>query len=458
MNDTARLARLPLPLPDELSRPRLLERLNGRWHAPVTVIEAGAGFGKSTLLAQAVRANALEPRGIDVWHACTPGDIDGEVLGQAVLEALGVAGRYHDPAIQIADALAAYSPIDVCVLLDDAHEVRPGSSGGELLDRLVRRLPDNAHLVLAARHAPSVRLSRLRAADRLVEITQDDLLFTRSETATIANRLGRVPDEAISLGGWPALVRLALAVRPEVAIDFAQEEVLCNLSRDQRCALFALSNLGYADRERVGRVVGATVDLAHLAAVVPLVSRTEEGLFRAHDLWTEALLRVLTPEEIGRLRTRVLDELVASGDLPRAGALAMTHEDVDALAQIAVEVVRRTIAALPIDMVRPWCSMLQRNRPAAARRDCSAPRSVRRSTSPIRALTSTSTPRPRTSATAVTPTVRSSRWLSARSGRTCAVMLRDSSNSPVELTPSPAPTTTPRSMWRYEPSLPSARR
>ena len=44
----------------------------------------------------------------------------------------------------------------------------------------------------------------------------------------------------------------------------------------------------------------------------------------------------------------------------------MTHEDVDALAQIAVEVVRRTIAALPIDMVRPWCSMLQRNRPAAA--------------------------------------------------------------------------------------------
>ena len=161
MNDTARLARLPLPLPDELSRPRLLERLNGRWHAPVTVIEAGAGFGKSTLLAQAVRANTLEPRGIDVWHACTPGDVDGEVLGQAVLEALGVAGRYHDPAIQIADALAAYSPIDVCVLLDDAHEVRPGSSGGELLDRLVRRLPDNAHLVLAARHAPSVRLSRL---------------------------------------------------------------------------------------------------------------------------------------------------------------------------------------------------------------------------------------------------------------------------------------------------------
>ena len=81
----AGLAGLPMPLPDEVSRPRLLDRLDARWQHPVTVVQAGAGFGKSTLLAQAVRANAVEPRGIDVWHACTPGDVDGDVLGQALL-------------------------------------------------------------------------------------------------------------------------------------------------------------------------------------------------------------------------------------------------------------------------------------------------------------------------------------------------------------------------------------
>ena len=104
----AGLARLPMPLPDEVSRPRLLARLDARWQQPVTVVQAGAGFGKSTLLAQAVRANAVEPRGIDVWHACTPGDVDGDVLGPALLAVLGVPNRSHDPATQIADTIAAY--------------------------------------------------------------------------------------------------------------------------------------------------------------------------------------------------------------------------------------------------------------------------------------------------------------------------------------------------------------
>ena len=194
------LGGLPMPLPDEVSRPRLLDRLDARWQHPVTVVQAGAGFGKSTLLAQAVRANAAEPRGIDVWHTCTPGDVDGDVLGQALLDVLGVRSRSHDPAAQIADSVAAYSPIDVCIVLDDAHEARPGSSGAELIDRLVRRLPDNGHLVLAARHAPPVRLSRLRAADRLVEITQDDLLFTPNETSAMAHRLGREPGRRDRVG------------------------------------------------------------------------------------------------------------------------------------------------------------------------------------------------------------------------------------------------------------------
>ena len=87
-------------------------------------------------------------------------------------------------------------------------------------------------------------LSRLRAAARLVEIGEHDLLFTPTETAAMAARVGRAPEAAVALGGWPALVRLALAVRPDVAIDYAQEEVLSHLSADERRALFALANSG----------------------------------------------------------------------------------------------------------------------------------------------------------------------------------------------------------------------
>jgi DNA-binding SARP family transcriptional activator len=359
------LAGLPLALPDEVIRPRLLARLEGRWQHPVTVIRAGAGFGKSTLLAQAVRANAIEPRGIDVWHVCSPGDVDADALGRALLGLLGARGRSRDPVAELADAVVTHSPIDVCIVLDDAHEARPGSSGGELLDRFARLLPDNSHLVLATRHAPAVRLSRFRASDRLVELTQEDLVFTGEETSTMAHRLGREPAAALALGGWPALVRLALAVQPEVAIDFAQEEVLNNISAEQRRALFALSNLGYASRDRVARVIGFDVDVASLAGTVPLVSHTGDGLFRAHDLWTDALLRVLAPQEVADLRGRIVEELIASGDCARAGTLAQAHGDIDALTRVAMDVVRRTVAALPVDMVQPWNDILQRARPEA---------------------------------------------------------------------------------------------
>jgi hypothetical protein len=97
-----------VPLPDELERRGLLDRLNARWQHPVTVVVAGAGFGKSTLLAQAVRANALEPRGIDLWYSCTPGDVDVDRLGADLLAAVGADGRRPDLVSHLADALAGY--------------------------------------------------------------------------------------------------------------------------------------------------------------------------------------------------------------------------------------------------------------------------------------------------------------------------------------------------------------
>jgi DNA-binding SARP family transcriptional activator len=343
----------------------LVDRLEGRWTHPVTVIQAGAGFGKSTLLAQAVRANTLAPKGVELWHACAPGDVDSDVLSGALLRALGVDEPRPDPAAQIGEILAAFSPLDVCVMLDDAHEIQPGSSGATLVDSVVRRLPDNGHLVLATRHTVPAALSRLRAADRLLEIGEHDLLFTADETAAMASRLGRGAEAAVELGGWPALVRLALAVRSDVAIDFAQEEVLSQLSRDERRTLFVLAHFGYADAERVGRVVGQAVDLANLALTVPLVSRTDDGRFRAHELWAAALVRVLDAGDVAELRTRLVQQLLADGDLARAGALALAHHDLDALGTVAREVVRRNTAALPIDTVRPWVDVLARGRPDA---------------------------------------------------------------------------------------------
>src|SRR5690606_23607158 len=64
----------PAPFPGEIVRRLALDALGRRFDVAVTSVVAGAGFGKTTALAQAVRANLAGPRGNDAWVSCEPGD------------------------------------------------------------------------------------------------------------------------------------------------------------------------------------------------------------------------------------------------------------------------------------------------------------------------------------------------------------------------------------------------
>ena len=47
---------IPPPLPNQVERPRLIERLNEGLHRKPTLVSAPAGFGKTTLLNEWVKA------------------------------------------------------------------------------------------------------------------------------------------------------------------------------------------------------------------------------------------------------------------------------------------------------------------------------------------------------------------------------------------------------------------
>jgi ATP/maltotriose-dependent transcriptional regulator MalT len=168
--NTTGLHAVPRPLDVELPRLRLVDRLRARWSRPVTLVVAGAGFGKTTALAQAVRANLLEPRGIDVWVTCGPDHEDAPRLAAAILTALGARpgsepGAHPGSEPGAAEVLKALqNPLDVCLLLDDIHEIPAGSPGSELLGAITRALPDTAHLVLSGRCTPHLPLARREAA------------------------------------------------------------------------------------------------------------------------------------------------------------------------------------------------------------------------------------------------------------------------------------------------------
>src|SRR6201993_1875636 len=81
----------------EIPRLRLVQRLEGRWDRPVTLLVAGPGFGKTTVLAQAVRAHQVAPRGMDAWVSCEAAYEDPVRFATAILDAMPVDGHAPGP-------------------------------------------------------------------------------------------------------------------------------------------------------------------------------------------------------------------------------------------------------------------------------------------------------------------------------------------------------------------------
>jgi LuxR family maltose regulon positive regulatory protein len=352
---------LPRALDVEIPRLRLVHLLEGRWDRPVTLLVAGPGFGKTTVLAQAIRAHQAAPRGIDVWLSCEAAYEDPVCFATALLDAMSADGRARELGRRVAPgprevigALIRPAPLEVCLLLDDVHEIPPGSPGAAFLREVARTLPATAHLVLSGREAPDVPLARREATGEVIRIAGEDLTFTDVEVRALARRLGRDSRLAEPLHGWPAMVRLSLAAGPAAPWQYAREEVLGRVSDSQRQALAALAALGTGTAREVAEVAGGPVTLDDLARQVPLVGVLDDGRYRAHDLWADAVPRIMTVQDEQPLRERAVAVLAARGDLARAGRLACQARDWRLLGDLAVDLVHTTLSALPRAIAERW--------------------------------------------------------------------------------------------------------
>jgi LuxR family transcriptional regulator, maltose regulon positive regulatory protein len=334
-------------------RPAVLAVLDGRWAHAVTTVVAGAGFGKSIALGQAVRANQARPRGVEAWVSCRSGCEEPARLAETVRRAfgLGASSRAVPPAVAVRDALAAHAPVAATLVLDDVEALDELPACLDALDSALRVLPAGAHVVLAGRAVPPLRLARLRAAGQVLDVGEDDLRFTDADIAALAARLGvPVPDR--DLGGWPALVRLALT-SPAGVDEFLGEEVVAALAPDDRRALVALTVLGPSAPADVAAVTGRPFDGDGFCARVPLVHRAGDAVV-AHGLWEPARDLLASPAELAEASRRALAVVSGRGDPVATGALALRLGDREALAAAAVALVRSTLGTLPVGVADAW--------------------------------------------------------------------------------------------------------
>ncbi|HET8621859.1 MAG TPA: BTAD domain-containing putative transcriptional regulator [Acidimicrobiales bacterium] len=353
-----------------IRRSALLRRLNKRWDRQITVIVAGAGFGKSALLAQALDENALAPRGVDCWLGCGPGDDDARRLAAGLADSLGAdLPHLHQPGDLDPDALGAllagdlwrWSPRQVCLVLDDVHEIGRDSSGAAVLAGLVNNLPSNGHVVLSGRTDPPLPLARLEAQGWVERLGECDMAFGDDELSSFATLRGMPRDRLTDLGGWPALAELRTAGARDAVDDFLAEEVMAALTRADRRVVATVAALGGADQTLVDTVLGGRIPLAALMARLPLVSCDDHGWFAIHPVWSEALSRHLDEAERQQVQ-RQAGLALATRDIRQAAELlvaAGAHDDLRAVLRTgcrahvlsAFSGVTRLYASLP-DSVR----------------------------------------------------------------------------------------------------------
>lgn len=347
-------------------RGRLVGMLRGRFDRRLTVIEAGAGFGKSTLLSQALHENLIEQLGVDVLLRVTETDQDPAQLLDGLAAALEAPGT--DATVgRVVDAVWSRAPASVAVMLDDVHRLGESRAAWDVLCQLLEHLPSNGHLVVSGRTTPKLPVARLLSQDDAIVVTESDMAFDDRELREMVALRSISPLVAADLPRWPALATLVGAVGHSESIDYVWDEVLRALPDEQRRQLAAVVPFGEIDDDLV-HALGGTLSARELVSGLPLVESLEGGAYRLHDLWSDALAGVIDADE-RNIALRVGGAmLLARGEVARAAEAFVLASDDDGLSEVLLAIARRPTIVTDIPEVNHVYGLL----PVSMRRGAGA--------------------------------------------------------------------------------------
>jgi LuxR family transcriptional regulator, maltose regulon positive regulatory protein len=368
--------RPPLLRPATVVRSALIERLTYGDARPIVSVVAPAGYGKTTLLSQWAERNGQA----FAWVSVEEPDNDPKVLLTYVAEALDaiepvgerVFAALASPGSSVPGSVvprlgAAFSSMTspVVLVLDDVH-VLHNRECQAAVSVLADHVPRGSRLVLAGRAEPPLRIARLRAEGRVLEIGPRDLALSLDEAASLLRDAGLVLGEGDVTAlhrqteGWAAGLYLAALYLREgdpladtapsfggddrFLSDYVESEFLARVSERQRAFLTrtaALERMCGTLCEAVLEVPGSAVMLADLTRsnllLVPLDRRGE--WYRYHHLFRDMLLAELQRREPGLipvLRRRAASWCLSTGLPEEALEYSIAAEDVDAAAHLVM--------------------------------------------------------------------------------------------------------------------------
>jgi len=321
-----------------LPRPRLHALLEAAVAAPLTLVVAPAGSGKTSLL----RSWAAETSLPLAWLSLDEADRDPERLWRGVLAALegvapgcsgavaGLLGRPEglmEAVSALLDDLEARDYESKVLVIDDVQLIDEEDAVVSSLAVFVQHLPAWLHVVAASRRAPRLPVHRLRARGLLGDVRFQELRFTVDEGSSLLSHLAPSLEQDVlaevagRAGGWAASIQLAaLAARAAEAQgqpfrpdhdedvvhleDYVWREVLAGESDELVELLTAVAVAARVDPDLAQLLTGRpdAADLLTLAEERGLfVFRVEPTGFELHPRVRDVLLTGLAKRSPARL-------------------------------------------------------------------------------------------------------------------------------------------------------------
>ena len=305
-------AKLRVPRPQGLPRERLLGKLCDLEDRRLAIVTAPAGSGKTTLLAQ--YADTLD---VPVaWYQAESADGNLQRLLQHLEETLATAlGGIRRPWATVDDAVRAledWPGARAVLIIDDLHALE-NTPSEQAIHRLAMYAPPTVRMVMASRRQPRFNLSRLRVADRILELDANALRFRSWEV----ERLFRdfyveplPPEDLASLArrteGWAAGLQLfhlatrgkpaserrrtlqALSSRSKLVREYLTQNVIAELPTELREFLLETCVLGRLTGPLCDQLLGRSGTAAVLVEIerrqIFLCPLEEEGAWRYHEV------------------------------------------------------------------------------------------------------------------------------------------------------------------------------
>jgi LuxR family maltose regulon positive regulatory protein len=328
------------------------------------LLVAAAGFGKSTLAATYARDSGAAV----AWLTLQPADRDSRRLFARLADALDAGFGEPDSVPELRHGLAegadgvglarlllddlAQAPAGFIIVLDDFHVVGEAEDVVNAVDALIRDLPEAGQIVITAREAPPLSMTRLVVEGAVFPLGTEDLRFSPDETRALREAIGGDASRDEQAEGWVAGILLGGAPRQlgvgggSLLGAYVEREVLARLSATEQAWLEMLSVFDTITPHAAERMLGPgnwASRLISLTERCAFLVAGQDGTYRLHGLVRETVLNRLrrSPDDRSTHAWAIARELAEEASDP-VGVVRACQE----LGQLdgAVELVRRAAA------------------------------------------------------------------------------------------------------------------